>query len=436
MEFRQTYTQIIPKEQNSLLWKMSRESAKAFNAYIEIAKTEKKSALIAKKVEETVERKYQLAQSFQASYQLAYTARKGYFEALKAYKKDPSKFSGKPKPPAGDNFLQVITFKKEAIRRADGKLLLSTGFRKNPIEVKWSDDMSLPVFATIKMELKEWKASFMFENEITPTPLGTNTLGIDLGIKRLAATFDGQEIVLYNGKKVMSYVQLRNKKQAELNSIRDTRKSEKRRGYTRREHRIKKGLVKQIRAINRKINDILHKYSRYIVDKAVSEGIGNIVIGDCSGIHQIEKGPTFNKKHKEAEQSKNQKVNQGQEIKLGKMIDYKFVREGGHIDWKSEAFTSQDCPACDHRNIAENRVYRCSNCNLVYDRDGVGSINIRGKKVAQGSVRAAMRSGTLAVPRGVKYHSQMSFDSKRVEVKTAVSRLQCESKLVSEPPML
>lgn len=67
-------------------------------------------------------RQYLLAQSAQASYQNYITALKAYFAALKEYKKDPSKFSGKPMPPRRNKFMYKITFKQEAIRYKNGNI--------------------------------------------------------------------------------------------------------------------------------------------------------------------------------------------------------------------------------------------------------------------------------------------------------------------------
>jgi putative transposase len=416
MEFKNTYTQILGKDQNALLWKMARESAKAYTYLLKLYEEDKDFDLIQKRTQSEIERKYLHSQSFQASYQLAVDMINGYFAAMKAYEKNPQNFTGVPRFPTPDKHIQVVMFKQAAIRYKDGYLLFSSAFRDNPIKVRWNADMPIPCYATISMDLGEWNASFVFKKNCEPKKLGNEILGIDLGIKRIAATFDGTNTELFNGKMIMSFVQLENKKKAELKSLKEIRKENGKRKHSRRVKRRMKGIKKQIQKIKRKKNDILHKMSRYIVNKAVDTGIGSIVIGDCSSIHQIKAKPAFGKKHKEAMKASNQSINQGQEIKLSKQVEYKFKKEGGLVALKNEAFTSQECPRCDHRNKPENREYVCSHCGFKFDRDGVGAINIR-KKVSQDPLRSCL----LARPRGIKYIPQLSYSK---VVKTKVPKLE------------
>jgi hypothetical protein len=68
---KKTYTQVIGKEQNSLLWAMSLESARVYNKYISLYNELKDFKLVNKVIEKEVPRKYLYSQSFQGAYQQA-----------------------------------------------------------------------------------------------------------------------------------------------------------------------------------------------------------------------------------------------------------------------------------------------------------------------------------------------------------------------------
>lgn len=400
METTKTYTQVIGKEQNSLLWNMALETARAYNFYIKTYNENKDYNSCDKLTEKEIKREYLHSQSFQAAYQLAKNSIIGFFASIKAYQKNPSGFTDAPRFPTPDKRIQTLMFKKSAIRFKDGFLLLSSAFKKNPIKIKWNSELDIPIFATIKMEHRQWKASFVFKENKGPKKLGDGILAIDLGIKRLAATFNGKSSDLYNGKLVMSLVQLENKKQREIDLIKEARRKK----YTRAQKRKLNGTRKQKQKAQRIKKDILHKYSRHLVNKAIDQGVGTIVAGDCSSIHQIEKQQRRKgSKGEQKEQAKNQKVNQGQEQRLWKMIKYKFEREGGKAKLTNESFSTQTCPVCGNRHKPKDRIYSCE-CGFSHDRDAVGAINIY-NKVSQTS----LRSGRLARPSGLKYNPQLSY---------------------------
>jgi putative transposase len=52
------------------------------------------------------------------------------------------------------------------------------------------------------------------------------------------------------------------------------------------------------------------------------------------------------------------------------------------------SYTSQDCSGCGHRNRIGlgTRIYRCSGCGLVIDRDRNGALNVKGRAGLSGMV--------------------------------------------------
>ena len=297
------------------------------------------------------------SQSFQAAYQQLFKNHSSWRKSLKEYKKNPSKFNNKPKIPYKRKYLQPIQFKSSAIRVRDGFLLLSLSKGLEPVKVRWSLDK--PNFVKIYWKPGQgWELSCVMEKEIEEQKLDKNkVMSADLGVKRVSSTFDKQDCITYSGKVLRSLVRLENKVKGKT-----SRKASKLKKGSRKWKKIKRAERKVKRSIKNKINDILHKISRTIVNDAASKGIGKIVIGDCSGIHT---NTNCGKKN-------NQQIQQSPEQRLRKYIEYKFESIGGITEVISEEYTSQTCPQCGKRYKPQNRIYKCRECGFIYDRDGVG----------------------------------------------------------------
>jgi len=115
---------------------------------------------------------------------------------------------------------------------------------------------------------------------INDTPLQDNgrIMSIDLGLDNLATivTNTGLQPIIVNGKGLKSTNQYYNKKNAHYQRI---AKQMNNKNYTNRLHRL-------TRKRNFKIEDALHKISRFIVDTAISNEITMIVIGNNYGWKQ------------------------------------------------------------------------------------------------------------------------------------------------------
>ena len=317
----------------------------------------------------TVPRTLLHSQSYQGSIQLAHTAILIYFNIIKKYKSNPSNFSGCPRQPNQHKDIQMIIFKKSAIRFKDGYILLST--KEQPLKFRWDINKGMPIHATISWQRTTgWQLNLVLEEEKDLVEFVENKLlAIDLGIKRIATTYDLDRVILYSGKIIMSLNRLRNKingeTQVKLSGLKKHSKKYK---------KIKRANRKVAKRINNKIKDILHKYSRTIVNYCVENEIGTIVVGDCSSIHNA---PNLGKKN-------NQKIVQHPEQRLLRYIKYKFEDIGGIVETIPEAYTSRTCPVCGmiKNHSPSSRIFKCQGCGFKYDRDGVGAINIYGKKVS------------------------------------------------------
>jgi len=343
--------------------------------------------------------KYLCGQSAQASYQAYFSNLKGYFESLKEFKKNPKKFSGEPKPPRRSKFLYKITFKKEAIRRKGGELWLSAKKPYEPIKIKWAENLPVPTWAIISYDRFEgWNISLVIEKINKPIILDkSRAMSIDLGVKRTATTFNtvDNQVKTYNGKELMSLVRLRNKIDGKIKS----KKSKYKKG-SRKHKKISRASRRIIKRIKNQQKDILHKYSRMIVNDCIAKNIGTMFIGDNSSTHD-----------KTNTGKENQKLQQNPEQTLAKYIDYKFQSVSGQTKFVPEPYTSRTCPKCDNRkpNSPKGRNYVCDNndndhniCNFTYDRDGVGAINIMRKNVSFNQEHWLNVVGGLTPPIGIK----------------------------------
>lgn len=322
---------------------------------------------VSRYIKEVCKRENLHSQSYQASYQQLFNNHNSWRKALKEYKKNPCKFNSKPKIPYKRKYLQPVQFKSSAIRVKDGYLILSLAKGLEPVKVRWS--LEKPKFAKIYWKRGEgWELSCVIEKEIESKNLDKNKImAIDLGVKRIAATFDKKECITYSGKVLRSLVRLENKVKGKT-----SKKLSKLKKGSRKWKKIRKAERKVKRRIKNKIRDILHKTGRTIVNEASKKGTGKIVIGDCSGIHR----------DTDCGKRNNQQIQQNPEQRLRKYIEYKFKSIGGITGVISEEYTSQTCPQCGNRYKPSSRRYKCPECGFMYDRDGVGAINIYLKKVS------------------------------------------------------
>jgi len=316
--------------------------------------------------------------------------------AMRSYAKDPERFNGVPNPPTRPRQTCSVFFKKENIRIRNGMLLLSLAKGFDPIKTRWNPDTGTPKFAIINWNTRRgWELHCVVEKQVKEEKLNPGrSMGIDLGVKRIAATCDDDGVVVtYSGKKIKSLVRLREKLKADVAS-----RSSGMIKHSRRYKRLRRGLRKQVRRIDNQIKDVLHKASRTMVNYCVRKNIGMAVVGDCSGIHD---SPNMGRRN-------NQAISQGPEQRLRKYFQYKMEDIGGRVVTVPEPYSSKTCPKCGARSKPKNRLFRCKKCGFEYDRDGVGALNIwgLGRKVSLGGALSALgRSGGLTPPIGWKYKS-------------------------------
>lgn len=320
--------------------------------------------------------------------------------------KQAKKVCDNAKPPSKSRFLQSIRFKKSQIRFVDGYIVLSLGKNKEGekeyFKVKWNKNLPLPLYGNISYSKSiGWKLNLVVEvdyNKKEELDIN-NIMSIDLGNKRIATLFDGDNVVVISGKKLKALTHYQNK----INSKKQADLAKKKKG-SKREKRLRRSWRRKNDKIQLIKKDIINKTSKLVVDYAVEKNIGKIVFGDCSGIHT---NTNFGKKN-------NQQVQQGLEMKLARNVENKFKDRGGISEYISEAYTSQECPKCKHRKKQSSRVYKCKECGYVYDRDGVGAINIMeriiSKNVSFDRENFIKRISCMAQPCYIKLGKTQSYN--------------------------
>jgi putative transposase len=195
---------------------------------------------------------------------------KAWKEANKAYKKNPVLFLGKPKLPKykdkekGRNLLvytiQAISSKElqKGWIKPSGTNLMISCHKPDINEVR------------IVPHLNYYVVEVIYEQPIQQLVSGEAVAGVDIGLNNLAAVTSNQKgfkPFLINGRPVKAINNYYNKKKAELQSqLKGNRKTS---------NRIQRLSTKR----GFKIDDYLHKSSRFIINQLVENNISTLVIG-------------------------------------------------------------------------------------------------------------------------------------------------------------
>lgn len=181
---------------------------------------------------------------------------------------------------------------------------------------------------------------------------------------------------------------------------------QRRRFYAGRKTLQRAGKVRAVRKSQGKeqrwMRDVNHKLSRQIVAHATEQGVGVIRLEELAGIRPRISQRTARtsrgaNRRKAAKARKNNRMkNTWSFFQLTQFITYKAERLGMHVEQVDPAYTSQTCPACFHRNKADDRRYVCSECGWHGHRDAVGAINIA-RDTGRRGVREDSAGATIAI---------------------------------------
>ncbi|MEG4488093.1 transposase [Microcoleus sp. D2_18a_B4] len=197
---------------------------------------------------------------------------KSFFEAVKAYKADPSKFTGRPKLPKYKDKAKgrnILVYTIQAISRKQLKKgiikLSGTGLA---IQTKVNPDQICQVRLVPKCD--SYVIEVIYDEPESTFSSDKSVASIDLGLDNLVALTSNQPgftPLLINGRPLKSINQLYNKRKAELQSqLKGSRKTSPR-------------IQRLTRCRNQKVDNYLHHTSRVIVDHLTAKRIGTLVIG-------------------------------------------------------------------------------------------------------------------------------------------------------------
>ena len=235
--------------------------------------------------------------------------------------------------------------------------------------------------AKVFRKKNSWFIHITVEKEVEIRQEYKNVIAIDLGIRRIAT------IVSTANPRPKFYGK-------ELRRIRGHY------FYLRR----KLGRLKKFKAIKkignkekRMVNDLLHKISREIVNKAKEEN-AMIVLGDLKGIRRQNKGRKFNRK-----------LNSFPYYRLSKFIEYKAAWEGIMVIKINEANTSKLCSRCGSQGLRHNGRFVCPKCKVELNADYNGALNIL--KRALGYIS---RVGAALTQPGTRYDEAIKAEKPRI----------------------
>lgn len=262
---------------------------------------------------------------------------KSWFASLKSYKKDSSKFRGRPRIPSykkKDELNCLIYTYVDAKLQKDGTINLRR-------DIKLPIHTNLTSFQQIRLVPKTGyvQVEIIYNKEINENHLDqTRAIGIDLGLNNLMAITSniGNISNLVNGRPLKSINQYYNKRKAHLMSLLEKRglKSSK---------RLRRLEMKRIC----KIKDYLHKTSRIVVELMYNNNIGTCFIGHNDGWKQeVEMGKKNNQNFVSIPYSL-----------LINMLRYKIEEKGGQLIEINEAYTSK-CSFLDNEEIKKHETYK------------------------------------------------------------------------------
>lgn len=315
------------------------------------------------------------AQSAQQILRLVDKNWKSFFASIKDWSKNKDKYLGRPKLPnykSKDGRVMLIVTNQNCKLIEDGTIKFPKSFKGFTIKTKCNEHPNFKSLQQVRI-LPRHK-HFVIEvvyviNAMDIKEDNNRYMSIDIGLDNLATVTNniGLKPFVINGKGLKSLNKYYNK---QVSHYRGIAKRMNNLDYTHRMYRL-------TQKRNNKINDYMHKASKYILDYAVSNDINTIVIGNNK-----------NWKHKSS-MSKN--VNQSfvgiPHQRLIEMISYKAETVGINVIITEESYTSGTSFLDGEHPVKNNynksrRVYRglfVSNNGVRINADVNGSYQIMKK---------------------------------------------------------
>lgn len=207
-----------------------------------------------------------------------------------------------------------------------------------------------------------------YEGDYLASNTSKQVIGIDLGIKDFAITYDGEKVSKYSNPKHLAKYEKKLIKKQRI-AARKVKGSNRRKKAMRTVARV----YEQVSNVRQ---DYLHKLSRKIVDNNQVVVVENLFVKGMVRNHKLAKAIS----------------DTGWGIFIN-FLSYKLERSGGKLVEINRWFPSSKlCSNC-HYQISELpldlRTWTCPNCGTDHDRDGNAAMNIRSE-----GIRMLSSSGT------------------------------------------
>lgn len=211
------------------------------------------------------------AQSAQQCLRLLEKNWKSFFASVKDYKKNPSKYTGRPKLPKyldknGRNIL-ILTNMNCKVR--DSVIVFPKVFNGFTLKTKVNSLQQIRILPRNKHIIVEVVYNYESKDSLEDN---RRYLGADIGLDNLATIVNnvGYSPIIINGKGLKSTNKYYNK---QISHYREVAKRMNKLDYT---ERMNKLTIKR----NNKIDDFMHKASKFIVDYALGINCNTIIIGN------------------------------------------------------------------------------------------------------------------------------------------------------------
>ena len=226
------------------------------------------------------------AQCSQQTIALLFKSYKSYYQLLKDYYKNPSKYKAKPNMPKykDKNGLYTLVYTNQAATiDKDGHPQLSKELTLNTITTSIKKDnfrqiRIVPQLDSFNVEIVYNKTESEYTQQAIKTNKRLHRAAIDIGVDNLATvTSDNMETnpFIVNGRPMKSINQFFNKKLVTIKSI-----------YSKQNIKSGRKSRKLNQMRNRKIKDYIHKSSRRLVDWCILNDIHTLYIGHNKGWKQ------------------------------------------------------------------------------------------------------------------------------------------------------
>ena len=268
------------------------------------------------------------AQSAQQTLRLLEKDWKSFFTAIKDWSKHKDKYLGRPKLPKykAKNGKYILILTNQNVKLKDNILHFPKTFCGFSVKPQFVKNDKFVSFQQVRFvpNYKSFVVELVYNIEVPDTTLSNNEryLSVDIGLDNLATVVNnvGLKPIVINGKGLKSINKYYNK---QISHYREVTKRMNNRDYTNRMDSL-------TRKRNHKIDDYMHKASKYLVDYALDNNFNTIVIGNNKGWKQ--------------ESSMSKRVNQSfvgiPHMRFIQMVQYKAQNIGLNVILTEESYTS------------------------------------------------------------------------------------------------